>query len=52
MLEDIKGIEQTAVMIGRTIIENMQLSRGVTSHVNANKVQAVMIALDQGKEFE
>ena len=53
-LEDITGPEQTAAIKGRTIIENLQLSQGVISYANANKIQAPMIVLDQEfeKEFE
>ena len=51
-LEDITGPEQTAAIKLRTIIENLQLNRDKMSYANANKIQAVMIALDQEKVFD
>ena len=51
-LEDIIGLEQTAAIKGRTIIENLQLNREVMSYAKANKTQAAVIALDQEKAFD
>ena len=51
-LEDTIDPEQTAAIIGSTIIENLQLNRDLITYVNANKIQAAMIALDQEKVFE
>ena len=50
-LEYITGLEQTAAIKGRTIIENLQLNRDVMSYANANKILAAMIALDQENAF-
>ena len=50
-LEYITGLEQTATIKGRTIIENLQLNRDVMSYANANKILAAMIALNQENAF-
>ena len=50
-LEYITGLEQTAAIKGRTIIENLQLNRDVMSYANASKILAAMIALDQENAF-
>ena len=51
-LGDIIGPGQTAAIKGRTIIENLQLNRDLMSYVNANKIQAAVIALDQERAFD
>ena len=51
-LEDIIGFKQTAAIKGRNIIENLQLNRDVMSYANANKIQAVIIALDKENTFD
>ena len=51
-LVDITVPEQTAVVKGRTIIENLQLNQDVMSYANTNKIQAVVMVLDQEKAFD
>ena len=48
-LEDIIDPRQTAAINGRTIIEILRLNR---DNANANKIQAAILALDQGKAFD
>ena len=49
-LNDIISAEQTAAIKGRTIIENLQLSRDI-SFANTNELEASIITLDQEKAF-
>ena len=51
-LENILAPEQTTVINGRTITENLKLNQDVMSYANANKIQTTMIALDQEKSFD
>ena len=48
-LEDIIDPRQTVAINGRTIIEILRLNR---DNANANKIQAAMLVLDQGKAFD
>ena len=50
-LNDIISTEQTAAIKGRTIIENLQLSRDIISFANTNELEASIITLDQEKAF-
>ena len=51
-LKDTTDPEQTVAIKGRNIIENLQLNRDVMSYANANKIQAVIIALDKENTFD
>ena len=51
-LEDIIDSEQTAVIRGRSIIENLQLNRDIILYDNLNNLEAAIIALDQKEAFE
>ena len=51
-LVDITVPEQTAVIKGRTTIENLQLNQDVMSYANTNKIQAAVMVLDQEKAFD
>ena len=51
-LNDIMGVEQTAAIRGRTIIENLQLHRDIISYANINNLEASIITLDQEKVFD
>ena len=51
-LIDIIGTEQTAIVRGRTIIENLQLNRDIISFVNLNNLEVAIITLDYEKAFD
>ena len=51
-LEDIIGMEQTATVRGRTVIENLQLNGDIISYANLNNLKASIITLDQEKAFD